>query len=346
MKKLVIYRIGSLGDTVAALPSFVSIREAHSDYDITLLCNDDKKGSLRFYNQLVLTTGLVNNIVSYRNSTQNIVRLFSFLWALLRIRLKGCKNFYYLMPSQRSLASERRDNFILKLIGFTPIIGIRKSADLEEYSKDSEVKHLLRRTHLSADLSRESVFRALTHSVTKSDQHIVKQKINAATIASKRLYGLAPGGAKANHIWPANNFLTLAIELKRKYGATPIIFGGPAESSFFEKISAKMENIQFINHTYSIQTQLLIMERCDFFIGNDSGSIHLANLAGSPAIGIYPHPTKGQPWLPAWGNSEILRKKTNCQECPDSHCLSNNPCINLISVEDVIAAVEKVGNLK
>jgi hypothetical protein len=68
MKKIAIYRIGPLGDTVVALPSFISIRNEHTDFEVTLLRNDDKKSSLRFYDKLAITVGLSDKIVSDQNS--------------------------------------------------------------------------------------------------------------------------------------------------------------------------------------------------------------------------------------------------------------------------------------
>ncbi len=340
-KKLVIHRIGSLGDTVVSLPSFVAIREANRDYDIILLCNDDKKGSLRFYNQLVIATGLANKLVSYESSKGSFYRLVSFLRALLKVRLDGCNILYYLMPSERSLKSERRDYIIFKIFRFVAIKGIRKNGE-EKNKCESEVKQLLKRTELHLNMSREDVFKVLTHSLSQSENLLIEKIFNSVKSNGSLLYGIAPGAAKANHLWPSKNFLALVKILYQRYGAKPVVFGGPAERDMFKEIAAEIDDIHFINHTFSIQMQVLMMERCKFFISNDTGSIHLANVAGPPIIGIYPHPELGGPWLPAWGNSVIVRKEDKCLDCLGSQCQSSHPCINGVTVKEVLASVERV----
>jgi ADP-heptose:LPS heptosyltransferase len=93
-----------------------------------------------------------------------------------------------------------------------------------------------------------------------------------------------------------------------------------------------------------------ILERCDVFIGNDSGSAHLAAAMDCKVIVISRHPKDGDPnhpnspvrFAPYCQNARVLQPETGADTCT-TECLSPEPhCIKAVSVDRVIAAAREM----
>ena len=98
----------------------------------------------------------------------------------------------------------------------------------------------------------------------------------------------------------------------------------------------------FSGKTTLAQTAALI-KKCDFFVSNDSGLLHVASAIGTPAIGIY-GPTNPARTGPYPDSRHLVRKDLDC-----SPCYSGKPvrcghldCIRLVRVEDVIKKIEEL----
>jgi len=93
-----------------------------------------------------------------------------------------------------------------------------------------------------------------------------------------------------------------------------------------------------------------LLERCDLFIGNDSGMMHLASMVNTPVVGIYGpgSPLTSGPFMDP-EKIEIVSKNFDCSPCrqkffkeckPSPH---NKPyCLEDISVKDVAEAVDRL----
>ena len=106
--------------------------------------------------------------------------------------------------------------------------------------------------------------------------------------------------------WPAQNFVQLAQRLTHAgaplAGARIAIFGGPAERAaaapVIEAFPAE-RRIDLVGRA-DILTAAACLARCAFFVGNDSGLMHLAAAARIPTLGLFgPSPIEHYaPWGP------------------------------------------------
>jgi hypothetical protein len=89
-----------------------------------------------------------------------------------------------------------------------------------------------------------------------------------------------------------------------------------------------------------------VLERCDLFIGNDSGSAHLAGAMNCNVIVISRHPSGGDPnhanspirFAPYCDRVRVLQPAAGLDACK-TECLSSEPhCIKAMSVDQVVAA--------
>ena len=93
--------------------------------------------------------------------------------------------------------------------------------------------------------------------------------------------------------WPAENFIDLIGRLTSAESifslARVAVFGAPGEEeTAYKVLNALPENrrIDVIAKTSPV-TAAAVLQRCDFYIGNDSGLMHCAAAAGVPTLGLF-----------------------------------------------------------
>ena len=93
-----------------------------------------------------------------------------------------------------------------------------------------------------------------------------------------------------------------------------------------------------------------VLERCDLFIGNDSGSAHLAGAMNCKTIVISRHPSGGDPnhanspirFAPHCDRVRVLQPAAGLDACK-AECLSSDPhCIRAVSVDQAVAAAREI----
>jgi heptosyltransferase-2 len=105
----------------------------------------------------------------------------------------------------------------------------------------------------------------------------------------KKIIGLHPGSSP-DHIWkrwPSQNFIALGRHLAQKTNAHILIFGGPQE----EKIKQAIAQSLGPSHASPISSDLLtsatLIKKCNLFISNDSGLMHVAAALKVPTLGLF-----------------------------------------------------------
>jgi heptosyltransferase III len=116
---------------------------------------------------------------------------------------------------------------------------------------------------------------------------------------------LGPAANWRGKEWPAANFVELAKRLTHAgaplAGARIAVFGGPAERAttmpLIEAFPADRV-IDLVGRT-DVLTSAACLARCAFFVGNDSGLMHLAAAARIPTLGLF-GPSRIEHYAP-WG---------------------------------------------
>lgn len=104
--------------------------------------------------------------------------------------------------------------------------------------------------------------------------------------------------------WPADRFVELVRRLTNHGGAfeksRTVVFGGPGEEEMAAPLLEGLGDTSVIDLVgkLDLPTAYACLTRCDFFVGNDSGLMHLAAAARVPTVGLFgPSPDKlYAPW--------------------------------------------------
>jgi len=92
--------------------------------------------------------------------------------------------------------------------------------------------------------------------------------------------------------WPAPHFAGLITALVRERAATVLLLGGPDEQALAAEVqglvpAALRAHVHTVAGQTTIAGTVALLARCDLFIGNDSGPLHLATAAGTRVLGIF-----------------------------------------------------------
>lgn len=146
--------------------------------------------------------------------------------------------------------------------------------------------------------------------------------LNAKTINRfDNLIVLHTGASKVRKHWPTEHWVAL-IQLLRSKGLNLVMIGaGSKEVDTNQKINNSLESpIPDLSNQLCLQglSQLVSMSR--YYIGNDSGPMHLATALGVPGIALF-GPTNDKLWGPLLSSTVALRG----HRCPDS-CRNGHSC--------------------
>lgn len=161
----------------------------------------------------------------------------------------------------------------------------------------------------------------------------------------ERLIALAPvaayGPAKE---WPAERYGALIDLLGDRFEAECVLVGAPAERGRCENVSSSSRRGALVAAgDTSVGELAALLSLCDGFVGNDSGSMHLAGAIGIPTVGIFgsTNPDRTGPLGP---RIRTLYRRIDCSPCFDRTCrFGHYDCLHRISPGEVASALEELG---
>jgi ADP-heptose:LPS heptosyltransferase len=338
---ILIYRLGSLGDTVIALPCFNKIRNLYPGASITLLTNKpvaSKAAPL----EAVLGKGLFfDEVIDYPVGTRNPFLLLKILFRIRSLKV----NLLINLSAARSSKSVKRDRFFFRACGIKNAVGFptipsdfAPSVDPLTGEIEWEAKRLARRI---TELGTIELDNSESWDLRLTDE----EKENASSFLrfnSDKIIAVSAGTKMQAKDWEESNWLALMAELKIHLpGWTMVMVGAPEEAG----ISAKcleawgQDGINLCGKT-SPRVSAVILQRAKLFIGHDSGPMHLAAAVGTPCVAIFAARNIPRQWFPRGLNNTIIYHKTDCAGCGLEICIEQKKtCILSISVAEVRDAV-------
>ncbi len=259
MNRILVIRLGALGDFVLSFPAFAAIRAHHPDATVTLLT------TAPFADLAKRAPWFDRTEIDARPRWWNLPGLFR-----LARQLRGYDFVYDLQTSTRS-------SRYFRLAGRPPWSGIAKGC-----------------SHPHANSLRD-----LMHTRERQQEQLEEAGITDFPLPDLDWFPsgpelpqpyalLVPGAAphRANKRWPADNYAALAAILA-KDGLTPVVIGTAAEALFAVTIhAASPEAIDLTGRT-EIADLFGIAARAALAIGNDTGPMHLAALSGCPCVVLF-----------------------------------------------------------
>jgi len=172
---------------------------------------------------------------------------------------------------------------------------------------------------------------------TAEDDQKARELLDGHGVASGDLtIALAPGARWEFRRWPAERFVALGRWLQEVYGAKILILAGKSEEALAAEIERGLLPGRTVNLAglTTIREMASVLKSCCYFVGNDSGPMHVAVAAGATAVGLFGpgEYARFRPWGPAHA---VVQLGLTCNPCSENCLFSEARCIRGISVEQV-----------
>jgi heptosyltransferase-2 len=158
--------------------------------------------------------------------------------------------------------------------------------------------------------------------------------------ADDRLVALAPGARWAFRRWPEGRFRELGRWLQEDHGASILIMAGKSERDLARRIAGGLQEKRTLNLAgkTTLRQMAAVLKRCQLFVGNDSGPLHVAAACGVPALGLFGtgEYERFRPWGPKQG---VIRLGLTCNPCSENCHFAEARCIQGITVDQVKRAL-------
>ena len=179
-------------------------------------------------------------------------------------------------------------------------------------------------------------------------ENAVAQKLRDFDVdAGKATIGVNAGSVWPTKRWWVEGFAGFIGLVKAQIDCQVLLFGGPDDAviaqRLLERCGGKAVNLA---GKFSLRELPAAIGRCQVFVTNDSGPMHIAVARKVPTVAIFCATTPDLGFYPYSCNAVVIQKQLPCRPCT-SHggrrCpLAHENCIRLIRPQTVLAAVEKL----
>jgi heptosyltransferase-2 len=164
------------------------------------------------------------------------------------------------------------------------------------------------------------------------------------------LAAIGIGGRAASRKWPLDRYVEVIAHLNRLRPVQPVIVCSENEDAEASALSVMLAVPPYIVSGLPLRAVCAVLERCQLYLGNDTGTAHLAAAMHCATVVVSRHPVHGDPAhanspvrFAPWGSQvRILQPPTGAGSCT-AFCQSSAPhCILNVSVGPVAAAAMEV----
>ena len=213
------------------------------------------------------------------------------------------------------------------------------------YGRDvSEVEELLRLGEAAgAGRPREKDARPFWR-VEEGEREAARAFLERAGAGGGPLVAVSPGSGWSGKNWGGERFAEVAARL-RKAGARVAWVGTKGESGLCPEGAAA--DWKWFGR-FSLAELAAVLERCDLWIGNDGGAMHLASAVGCPTLSLW-GPTREAKWAPRGERDRAMRGGEACAGCRywdwRAGCAKeSHECMDGLGVDEVAGtALEMLG---
>jgi heptosyltransferase-2 len=355
---IIVFRLDALGDVVLTTPLFRELKQAYPKSRCTVVVQPA-------YRSLLVTSPHIDEVLSLPDVKpgwlpQAVKRLISAV-LLYRTRLRG-RHFDFAI-SPRWDVDEHLATFLCVLTNAASRVGYSENA--------SPAKQRLNRGFdaafsncVPAGPPRHEVLRnlaivealggtvsddTLDIRLTERDRRKASKLLAQAAVSSK-LVAIGIGARSPGRRWPLQRYSQTLLPLAKEYPVQAVIVGSATERGEAAELAHSFPGNTILVLGAPLREVCAVLERCDLFIGNDSGCAHLAAAMSCKTIVISRHPRSGNRnhfnspvrFAPHGGCVRVLQPVTGLDGCK-SACSSLEPhCITGVTVDEVVAVARQM----
>ncbi len=337
MNRILIVRLGALGDIVHAIPVAAALRHAFPSARIDWLVSAKHRAILDIVP--VIDRRLVLND---RGGASGGTSLFAAIGELRRAKYDVAIDLQGLIKS----AVLARSSGAARVIGFSAGYARERLARLfytiavdpgRGGSFDAgETRHVVELNLL--------LLGPLGVTVARPEFPIEPVDSDVARWASEHSNGryalVNPGAAWPNKRWPPARLAAVASALRDRHGLTSIVLWGPGETAIAQEVVAGSHGAAVLSPKTTIGDLVALSRGAELMISGDTGPTHIASAVGTPLVGLYgpTRPARNGPLSPL---DVAVSRDESCRCHHRRRCTQDRMCLLDIQVEEVLSAVDR-----
>ncbi|MDP2176708.1 MAG: glycosyltransferase family 9 protein [Bacteroidota bacterium] len=307
IKRILIIKLDEIGDMATSTHVFESLKKSYPNAHISVLCKSFVKTMLQY-------DPYIDELITEKETNYSSYQLI--------VELRG--NWNTLLKSILSKAQIRLSRAEVRFKN--------KGNQLHEVETNFEIiKPVLDKNIL---VTKPKLY------FSDKENHVVDDFLKVNNINKYAIFHI--GARKKLRQWPIDRFALIADFMFQKN--ISVVFVGTKDDE--EEIMKARELMKCQSYSFTSHPDLSVLSalcsKAFFYIGNESGPLHVAACFDVPIIGLY-GPGVPNVFYPYSKNAHVLHHVLKCNPCDQIHCVEpNNICINRIEVVDVMNLIESL----
>lgn len=324
VRRVLIWRQGSLGDTIVALPSLHVIARSFPRARLQLLTNVGERAGIAPAAEILGGTGLIHGTIEYPKQTRSLRALAGLART---VRAWQPEVGVYLVES-RSPRQHLRDFAFLRLIGVRRIIGTALDGSLSGYPatgpngrRESEAVRLLRSVRALGEISVES--NEAWDLRLNGKEHAAAAAAVAPVAGWPGFFAFSIGTKAPSNDYGDENWRAVITGLGAAAEEFALVaIGSPGEAERTQSLLTHWPG-QTLNLCGSLHVResAAVLRRAICFMGHDSGPMHLASAVGTPCVAVFSGRNPPGIWFPRGRHNRIFHQTTTCSPCGLAVCV-------------------------
>lgn len=288
VETVLIFRIGSLGDTVVALPCFHRIALSFPDARRVVVTDRPDSNKVAPVESVLRGSGLIDDVIYFPPPPRRFADLLMLRRHLIET---GANTLIYV--ADRSLAGTLRDLCFFRLAGIRRFIGAPIARDLRRLRVDAatgETEHEAERlARCLAPLGPIDLGDAAMWDLRLRPDEIGAAEAALAALGNAPFIAMGLGGKISMKDWGNANWSMLLQTMAARYKQIGLVFIGSADEAERSALLAAKWQGPSLNLCGRLtpRESAAAMRRATFFLGHDTGPMHLAASVNVPCVALF-----------------------------------------------------------
>lgn len=333
-KKILIMKLGALGDVILAGPSLRMLRKKFPEAHLSLLVDSR-------FSPIVSGCPYLNEVLPFDRGKGR-----SWIW-LARLAKRLRREAFDISID---LQNTKRTHLVAFFAGIPNRYGFRRGVfgwllnhpDLTFRTPDSPIRHQFR------ILSRVGINRFEEKLElwpdSESEAEILGWFQEKGISPEEKIVGLAIGSSPRwpTKRWPIEYFRSLAERLTQELGCRIVLIGSGKDQALAREFTRDTKRILNGVGKTSVGELVSLIKHLGVLVTGDTAPLHIASALDVPTVALF-GPTDPRRHLVAGNGTTVLMRRLPCQPCYKGTCHYSEPlaCLKRIGVDEVFQAVQK-----
>ena len=325
MERLLVVRLGSLGDLVHTLPAVSALRRTWPSLEIDWLVD-------AVHRDFLALVPAITRIVTLEGRTPGA--WLQVRQAMRTRRYDVAADFQGLIKS----AVLARWSGAKRVVGFARD-ALRERAAAPFYTERVDVE--TGRHVVEKNLQLAQALGAQPGAIEFPIAEVPSPAVSAFLAAHRGPFALVnPGAAWPNKRWPPDRFGEICRALHERFGLTSVVLWGPNEETIAGAVVAASAGTAVGAPPTRLSDLVALGRHAQLMVSGDTGPLHIAMALGVPAVALF-GPTDPQRNGP-WRSADIsLSRYDGCDCHYERRCRRDAAqwCLGTITVDEVMTAI-------